>query len=127
MKKIAYLGIVIGLFCFSQISHSEEIVCKKTIEKYKSLGLKESKGEIRIINDGTILKFITTKFKTKEYKPKTMNFIKECLKEAIEETKSCENPKFSGLDVKEKKTFFSSKFYVQTQIQCSDNVEMAKN
>ncbi len=128
MKKFAAITTVFGIFCFSQISFSEEIVCKKTIEKYEStLNFKESKGEIKIINDGTTIKFRTTKFKTKEYNPKTLNFIKECLKEAIESTKSCENPKFSNLDVKEKKTFLTSKFYVQTKVQCSNGMEMAKN
>ncbi len=124
MRKFTYLAAVVGIFCFSLTSFSEEIVCKETIEKYKT---SLSQGEIKVINDETTVRFITKKFKTKEYKPETLNFIKECLKEAISEIKTCENPKFSGLDVKEKKTFFSSKFYVQTQVQCSNNVEMAKN
>ena len=128
MKKIAFVLAAFGILCFSQNSFSEEIVCKKTIEKYQSsLNFKESKGEIKIINDGTTIRFKTVKFKTKDYNPKTLNFIKECLKEAINETNSCENPKFSNLDVKEKRTFLSSKFYVQTKIQCVSDIEMAKN
>ncbi len=124
MKKFAFLPVAICVLSLSASSFGEEIVCKKTIEKYN---LKESKGEIQIINDGTTIKFKTTKFKTKDYSPKTLNFIKECLKEAIQEkTIKCEKPQFSGLDVKEKKTFLTSKFYVQTKIQCSSNIEMAK-
>jgi hypothetical protein len=128
MGKIGIFVLSLGIITLSQTAFSEEIVCKKTIEKYSStLKFSESKGEIKIIDNGTTIKFKTTKFKTKDYSPKTLNFIKECLREAIDKAKSCENPKFSNLDVKEKKTFLTSKFYVQTEIQCSDGMEMAKN
>lgn len=125
MKKfIMGIGLLGALMVF-QNGMCEEIKCEKTLKKYKDeLGVLVTDKKIGVVSvsqDKSEFKFKSPEISVIHYNRKTVNFIKECVREVMNKVavKQCEQTiKVSHANIKKKERILDTKFYLKTDAEC---------
>ncbi len=125
MKKIIMGLGLLGVLVVSQNGICEEIKCEKTLKKYKDdLGLlvaDKNFGTVYVSEDKSEFKFKSPEISVIYYNHKTVNFIKECVREVMNKTvvRQCDDViKISQAGLKRKEKALDTKFYLKTNVEC---------
>jgi len=128
MKKLLMGLGLLGVLTITQAGICEELKCEKTLKKYKDdlgiLAFNKDFGKVYISEDKSIVKFKSPELSIIHYNHKTVNFIKECVKEVMTKTvvKECDILKISQTELKKKEKTLDTKFYLKTSVECPTTV-----